>query len=210
MRAIGSPELFSIAFNVSRETIDRLIAYEKLLRKWNDKINLVAKSTLADIWHRHFADSAQLLRLARQKTGLWADFGSGAGFPGLVIAILAKETLPDLMVVLVESDTRKCAFLATVSRQLGLNVRIENARVEALANLGARTISARALAPLDELLPLARRHLADNGECLFLKGATVESELTAIDRIWNSSVETIPSVTDPSGVVLRIGDIQIA
>ena len=114
------------------------------------------------------------------------------------------------MVVLVESDTRKCAFLATVSRQLGLNVRIENARVEALANLGARTISARALAPLDELLPLARRHLADNGECLFLKGATVESELTAIDRIWNSSVETIPSVTDPSGVVLRIGDIQIA
>lgn len=210
MRTIRSPEDFSAASNVSHETIERLKVYDATLRKWNEKVNLVAKSTIPDIWHRHFADSAQLFHLACDLGGLWADLGAGAGFPGMVIAILAKEKAPGLTVALVESDARKCAFLSTVATLTGVKVRIINERAESATPLGATTLSARALAPLETLYPLARRHLAENGECLFLKGATVESELTTVRRIWDSSVEAIASVTDPKGVVLRIGDIRSA
>ncbi len=210
MKRVLGPEDFAAAQNVSRETILRLTVYEASLRKWNARINLVAKSTLPDIWHRHFADSAQLFQLARQKTGLWADLGSGAGFPGMVLAIMARDLAPDLRIALVESDQRKCAFLQTIAAEVAPAAIIMAQRAELAKPLNANTVFARALAPLAELLPLARRHLAENGECLFLKGAAVESELTALGQIWDSSIETIPSRTDPKGVVLRIGGIHRA
>ncbi len=210
MKAIRSPEDFAKTQNVSRETISRLVVYEATLRKWNARINLVAKSTLPDIWHRHFADSAQLFQLARHKTGLWADLGSGAGFPGLVLAIMARELAPNLRIALIESDQRKCAFLQTVASEVAPATIIIAQRAELADPLGADLILARALAPLVDLLPLAQRHLANNGECLFLKGATAESELTALGKNWDSSVEIIPSFTNETGVVLRIGDIHRA
>ncbi len=210
MKAIRSPEDFAKTQNVSRETISRLVVYEATLRKWNARINLVAKSTLPDIWHRHFADSAQLFQLARHKTGLWADLGSGAGFPGLVLAIMARELAPNLRIALIESDQRKCAFLQTVASEVAPATIIIAQRAELADPLGADLILARALAPLVDLLPLAQRHLANNGECLFLKGATAESELTALVKNWDSSVEIIPSFTNETGVILRIGDIHRA
>ncbi len=210
MKVVRNAEDFAEMQNVSRETILRLVAYEAILRKWNARINLVAKSTIDEIWHRHFADSAQLFGLARQKTGLWADLGSGAGFPGLVLAIMARELAPDLRIALVESDQRKCAFLQTVANEAAPATIIIPQRAELANPLGADLILARALAPLVDLLPLAQRHLAKNGECLFLKGATAESELTAVKQIWDSSVEIIPSLTDQTGVILRIGDIHRA
>lgn len=210
MSALWSAEQFQSVFDVSRETIDRLAAYESLLRKWNARINLVSASSLDSIWQRHFADSAQLFALAGVKSGLWADLGSGAGFPGLVIAIMARESAPDLQTTLVESNLRKCAFLQSVATELAPGTTILSQRAEDLSPLNANIISARALAPLESLLPLAERHLAKTGKCLFLKGAQAESELTAARRIWDSSAETIPSVTDPKGVVLRIGDIHRA
>ena len=210
MKSIRTPEDFARTQNVSRETISRLIAYEELLRKWNARINLVAKSTMPDVWHRHFADSAQLFRLARHKTGLWADLGSGAGFPGLVLAIMAREMAPDLRITLVESDQRKCAFLQTVATEVAPATIIIPQRAELVEPLGASVILARALAPLVALLPLAQRHLAKDGECLFLKGATAELELTAGGQIWDKSTEIIPSLTNETGVILRIGDIHRA
>jgi 16S rRNA (guanine527-N7)-methyltransferase len=208
MKVVRNAEDFAATQNVSRETISRLQAYEALLRRWNVKINLVAKSTLDDIWQRHFADSAQLFQLARQKSGLWVDLGSGAGFPGMVLAIMARELAPDLRIALIESDQRKCAFLQTVATAVAVDAKIISQRAELVEPQNANLVVARALAALTELIPLAQRHLANDGECLFLKGVTAESELTAVGRIWDSSVETIPSVTDPNGVVLRIGDIH--
>ena len=118
------------SLTVSRETIDRLSIYANLLEKWNPRINLVSRSTLDDLWSRHIVDSAQLFELAPVTAKHWVDLGSGGGFPGLVIAILAKELRPELEVVLVESDQRKCAFLRTVSRETNCGAVVHSKRVE--------------------------------------------------------------------------------
>jgi len=189
---------------VSRETIARLEAYEALLHRWSPRINLVAASTLAEARTRHFADSAQLIDLAPPEAGLWADLGSGAGFPGLVIAVLAAEERPGMKVTLVESDARKAAFLAAVLRETGVAANVLTARAEDIAPLGADVVSARALAPLPHLLSLAVRHLAPGGVCLFPKGAGHGAELARARESWSFDLRTHPSRTDPQGVVLEI------
>lgn len=199
---------FAADQDVSRETLERLDIYAGLLKKWNPSINLVAKSTLNDLWRRHFLDSAQILSISDRNKGRWADLGSGGGFPGLIVAILADEARPDIRVTCVESDLRKATFLRTVIRETGLGAEVLTDRAETLEPLEADIVSARALAPLTRLLGYAQRHLADGGEAIFLKGAGAEAELKEALETWTFGLDTYPSKTDPEATILRIGDIR--
>lgn len=195
---------------VSRETMQRLKAYEALLRKWNPAINLVSRSTLDRLWDRHFVDSAQIFDLCSARGRLWADLGSGGGFPGLVVAILAMERRSDLSVTLIESDQRKAAFLSTVAREVDAKVRVLPERIEAVPGLSADTLSARALAPLVKLLEYAELHLSPGGLALFPKGASHEDEISQALEKWRFSYEVTRSMTDASAVILSIRDIRRA
>jgi len=196
------------AQSVSRETYARLEAYEALLKKWNAAINLVSAPSLAQVWTRHFLDSAQLFDLAAPTAKIWADLGSGGGFPGLVVAILAKEARPGLHVVLVESDRRKAAFLATVARELALAVTVRAERIEHVPPLEADVLSARALASLVQLLGFAERHLAPAGEALFPKGARWREEVAEAEKTWSFDLETQTSATESEAVVLKIKGLK--
>ncbi len=169
---------------------------------------LVSKASLPQHWARHFLDSAQILEIADPDPGVWADFGTGGGFPGLIVAILATERRPDINVVCVESDTRKATFLRTVVRETGLDAQVISKRIEDLAPLAAKTVSARALAPLGRLLGYAQRHLAPGGKAIFLKGAGYEAEVAESLETWSFEMDTYPSKTDPSATILKLGDIQ--
>ncbi len=199
---------FAAAFDVSRETLDRLSLYAELLRKWNPAINLVSKSTLPDLWTRHFADSAQLLEIAETPNGKWVDLGSGGGFPGLIVAILAAEKTPALTVTCVESDQRKATFLRTVARETGIGAKVLSERIEALAPLGADVVSARALAPLPELIGYATRHLAPEGIALFLKGTGQAKEIDLALASWAFQIDTFPSRTDRGATILKLRSIR--
>ena len=196
----------ALGVDVSRETSDRLERYLELLEKWTSRINLVAPGTIRSAWRRHFVDSAQLWHLRPPRARSWVDIGSGAGFPGLVVAILAKELDPDLAVTLVESDARKAAFLRAVMRETSVEARLEVARAERIAPQGADVLSARALAPLDRLLALAERHLGQKGVALFPKGANAETEIEAALARWSFRCEKHPSRTDAKAVILKIGE----
>jgi 16S rRNA (guanine527-N7)-methyltransferase len=175
-----------------------LSLYAALLRRWQAKINLVASNTLDRLWMRHFADSAQIQAVAPDALR-WADLGSGAGFPGLVIALLMKSR-PGGWVHLIESDQRKAAFLRAVSRETGAPATVHAERIEkALPELAGQidAVSARALAPLDSLLDWAREPLEKGAMGVFLKGEDWRDELTAARAPGNFSVETIPSRTHP-------------
>lgn len=193
--------------NVSRETMARLGLFVQLLLKWNTAINLVSKATIDRVWSRHIIDSIQIFDHA-QTEGHWADLGSGGGFPGVVVAILAKERVPELRVTLVESDQRKAAFLRQASQALALNTHVMSDRVEIISPLNANIISARALAPLPQLCAFAHRHLAPTGEAIFLKGKSYEAEITDARKDWNFSLDSHVSVTDPSAVVLVLKGIS--
>ena len=201
----GTRETFRADFDVSRETTDRLETFSDLLAQWTARINLVARGTLPDVWGRHFADSAQLWPLRPAGARRWLDLGSGAGFPGLVIAVIAAEQEPELRVTLVESDQRKAAFLRRAAATAGVSVDVHAVRAEALAPAGADVVSARALAPLATLLRLAEKHRRRGGICLFPKGATVHKELEATERTWRFDHRLHPSRTDPEAAILEIG-----
>lgn len=191
----------------SPATLARLETLVALVRKWNPAINLVAPSTLAEAWDRHIVDSARLINLV-PPPALWADLGSGAGFPGLVIAILLAEQSPGTRVTLVESDGRKAAFLHSAAHATGVTVDVRNARIEALAPLEAQVVSARALAPLDRLLPLAHRHLAAGGTCLFPKGARVAEELASVSGTWSFDLARHPSPDAGGGEILELRNLR--
>ncbi|MBW6505487.1 MAG: 16S rRNA (guanine(527)-N(7))-methyltransferase RsmG [Rhodobacteraceae bacterium] len=203
-------EAFQHETGVSRETMSRMDHYAELLQKWNPAINLVSRTTLDAIWRRHFTDSAQVFNLAAPKGGLWADLGSGAGFPGLVVAILAAEMAPGLSVVLLESDARKAAFLATASREAGVKVRISTDRIEAEPALGAHYVSARALAPLPELLAYAERHLAPDGTAYFSKGKGWMGEIADARRNWRFEANAHPSKTEENAAILEVRGVARA
>ena len=203
-----TPAEFSREFDVSRETCQRLEAYIALLARWNARINLVAPATIKTAWTRHVADSAQLFDLAPESASSWLDLGSGAGLPGLPVAALAAEKAPDLHVTLVESDTRKAAFLATAAREMDLEVTVEPHRIEALTPRPYDVVSARALAPLGRLCALAHRFSGRGTVFLFPKGARVDSELTAATAGWHIRAERIASRTDPEATVLRILELE--
>jgi 16S rRNA (guanine527-N7)-methyltransferase len=198
-----TPARFAEVSGVSREAIDKLSIYQRLLEKWQAKINLVSATTLPDIWLRHFADSWQVLPGLGDAPTV-ADLGAGAGFPGLVVAICA----PAKTVHLVESDARKCAFQIEVARETGAKIQIHNSRAEALAGrLTVSAVTARALAPLDKLLDWAVPLLAPGGLCTFLKGATYKAELTQAERTWHMRVSAVASLTEPDAAVLTLREI---
>jgi 16S rRNA (guanine527-N7)-methyltransferase len=202
------PERFQKVSNVSRETLERLKIYAGILEKWNPRINLVSKPSLADLWTRHMLDSAQIWGHRSTDTGIWADFGSGGGFPGLVIAALAHAEAPEIKVKLIDSDVRKGVFLRTAASAMGLDVEVITSRVDTLPSLGASTVSARALAPLAALFEMAERHLAPGGTALFLKGESYQSELTEAGKTWEYKAETVPSITDSNAVLVKIGEFS--
>lgn len=197
----------AFTFDVSRETREKLDAYLELLKQWNPKINLVAPRTLTQAWQRHIIDSAQIYRHIPEGATTWVDLGSGGGFPGLVVAILAQDTCPDLSVTLVESDARKSAFLRTVARTTGVKVSIKVDRIETIPPMRQDVVSARALAPLPLLLEYVHHHIAPNGTALLMKGATWEKELADADATWRFSCIPHKSETDPNAVILEVGDL---
>jgi len=195
---------------VSRETEARLDQFVALLLEWQRKTNLVAASTLPHVWTRHVADSAQLLRLAPDAK-VWIDLGSGAGFPGLVIACLLADT-PGAMVHLVESTGKKCAFLREVILQLDLPAVVHCQRIEQFSKEFkgvVDVITARALSPLDRLLPLAAPLLKSRGLALFPKGQDVASELTAASKCWNIDATVQPSLTSSQSGILVIRNLRL-
>ncbi len=196
---------------VSRETLDRLHAYAALLEKWSAKINLVAPATIADLWDRHIIDSAQVFALAPYDAALWVDLGTGGGLPGLVCAIMARDQMPDCRFVLIESDQRKAAFLMTAARELGLsNVQVLAQRIEAAPPQSAQIVTARALAPLPQLLPLVARHSAAGAVAILPKGKAYAEELEAARKDWHFTATAHVSQTDPLARVLEIKEISRA
>jgi len=204
-----TPEAFAAACNVSRETLERLRRYAEMLVKWQKSINLVSPESSKDLWRRHMLDSAQLQGFLPPEAQSLVDMGSGAGFPGLVLAILGVPN-----VHLIESDIRKCVFLAEASRAAGLEVGrnpvIHRARLEDVGGLQADIVTARACAPLAQLLVYAEPFLQADSICLFLKGARVDEELTEAAKTWRMSLERFPSLSGPSGTILRMKQVARA
>ena len=193
--------------DVSRETQDRLRAFEALVLKWTPKINLVSKNDQAHIWDRHIADS---LQVAAQGGPVdhWVDLGSGGGFPALVVGIYAKEAWPRTSFTLIESDQRKSAFLRTAIRELGLNAKVLSERIETAAPQNADILSARALADLTTLLDFSDRHLRKDGVALFQKGASWQKEVDAARKSWSFDCEAIKSHTHDAAVILKIEGVS--
>jgi len=202
--------ILSEQLNVSRETIDDLETLVRLLKKWNKTINLVGKATIDDVWFRHILDSAQTWQFKPKTLKTWVDLGSGGGFPGLVLAILAKSGAPDAVFHLIESDARKCAFLRSVSRETSLNTVIHTARIEDVDEIAADVVSARALASVDALLGLSISFLSNNAYCLFLKGQGCATEVGKAHESWYFQSEMIESLSDRSGTILKLWNIQRA
>jgi 16S rRNA (guanine527-N7)-methyltransferase len=226
MRPIRGPGDFAAAFHVSRETVARLAVYADALRQWQTAVNLVAPSTLDALWHRHFADSAQLVPLAPAARD-WVDLGSGAGFPGLVAAVLladAPKPLADhqqaglrpARVTLIESNMRKCAFLREVVRRTqiagSLSVDILSTRIEMFATQASLpppdVVSARAVAPLDKLFALAAPLFASSTVGLFLKGRDAAAELQAAGNLWNFQAELVPSRTEHDARIVVVRNLE--
>jgi 16S rRNA (guanine527-N7)-methyltransferase len=204
-----TPDEFRAVTGAGAGVVERLALYLALLERWQRRINLVAGSTLDDPWRRHMLDSAQLLALLppgrppATAPPVMADLGSGGGFPGLVLAIMGAGA-----VTLIESDSRKSAFLREVIRRTGAPARVEVARIEALAPLSAAVVTARACAPLPRLLGYVVRHLAPTGTALLLKGSAVAAELTQARKTWKMTAELLPSLSDPSGNVIKVEAIR--
>lgn len=191
------------------EAVDDLRLYADLLRKWSKRINLIAPSTLDLIWDRHIADSAQLYGLIPGGARTLVDLGSGGGLPVVVLAILAKSTQASLACTAVESDQRKCAFLRTVNREIGLDLKVMSQRIEDLALDGTDVVTARALAPVSQLLSYAEPLRVASGTCLFLKGESVQKEVSEALNSWHFEPKYHRSVTSPSSAVLEIGDFSL-
>jgi 16S rRNA (guanine527-N7)-methyltransferase len=240
MRLIAGPDDFAAAFGASREALERLVVYERLLRQWQKAMNLVAPGSLEAVWHRHLADSAQLVPLAPPGTRSWIDLGSGAGFPGLVVAILLAWPRPGgrplastveagtrtggegsdpfsargegIRVTLIESDTRKGAFLREVARQVGVGVDILSMRVESATRVVderlPRVVSARALAPLEKLLGLVAPFALPDTTLLLMKGKEARKELQMAEAAWTFDVDLVPSVTDRHGRIAVITNLE--
>lgn len=206
---IAGPEQFAEAFKVPRETIHRLVRYAELLTDGQIRANLVSAKTLPHLWDRHFADSAQILRLA-PLAKVWLDLGSGAGFPGLVIAIL-QANHANFCMHLVESTAKKCAFLAEVARATSAPVEIHCMRIEELnktaTSLKPEIITARALAPLTHLLELAAPWFGPGVRGLFLKGRDASQEIDAAERRFNFTCQLHPSITAEDSFIVEISDL---
>jgi len=196
-------EFVLATYNVSRETREALDLYVAQLRRWQTVKNLVGPSTLGEVWSRHVADALQLLTL-EPEARRWLDLGSGAGIPGLILAIAGQAR--GLHVTLVESNARKCAFLAEAARLTGAPVEIRNARIEAAIGdfVGVEVVCARALASLDQLIEWSAPLLKSGTRGLFPKGRDVQSELTQAAARWTFASDLVPSRTDSDARIVRV------
>lgn len=196
-------DISNLLSNVSRETQEKLEIYVALLQQWNTKINLVSKQNNDQIWGRHMGDSLQLAAHIEPWVNSIVDFGSGGGFPGLVLAIVTG-----LPTTLVESDIRKAVFLREVARQTSSNATVICKRIEQIEIPKTDLITARALASLDILLSFSEDHLTENGYCLFLKGRQVNDEIAEAKLNWQLNMQKIPSKTSPDGVIVKINQFK--
>ncbi len=192
---------FAAAVGASPRAMADLVAFLAMLEDWNGRMNLVGPSALADFWPRHAYDSAQLLGI-EPEARTWADLGAGAGFPGLVLAILLKGQ-DRVAVHLVESLTKRCRFLQAVVDELALPAVVHNARAEALA-LKVDVVTARACAPMTRLLGFAEPYLKKGARGLFLKGQDVASELTEATKCWKFEAELLPSLSHGAGHIVSV------
>lgn len=193
--------------NVSRETLERLEVFEATIQKWNPRINLVSRDSLEQLWVRHIADSIQVFRCA-ESPDRWVDIGSGGGFPGIIVAILAADEAPETRVTLIESDNRKSAFLRAAARECGVGVTVVSDRIEHVDSQLADVLSARALADLTDLLGFAERHLSPSGIALFPKGVNWKKEVDNAQREWRFEFETVRSLTEAEAVILKIRGVE--
>jgi 16S rRNA (guanine527-N7)-methyltransferase len=206
-RAGYGPGELARDLNVSRETLARFEVYAALIRRWQPAINLVGPKTLDDLWKRHFLDCGQLMRRLPASYDALYDIGSGAGFPGLVLALLGAHD-----VMLIESDTRKCAFLREAIRETGAAATVVNRRVEALEPPSGgwpkrRVLVARAVAPLETLLERARPLIDGETRCIMLKGESAAAEIAAARQQWTMKIEKIQSLSDPRGTILALREL---
>ena len=198
---------FIEGLNVSRETIKSFRQYEALLYKWNKKINLVSPNTLTDLWVRHFLDSGQIINFVDASGKKWVDIGAGAGFPGLVVALLLRDRKIDCDMVLVEKNMKKVFFLNEVIRKLNLNVKIVNNNVDAIEPLNADILTARAFSELKKLIELSVRHRKKKGVCLFLKGENYRIELDKTLNYRFFDYDILDSISNSSGKIIRVKKI---
>jgi len=188
--------------DVPRETQEKLDCYVQLLIKWQARINLISSKTLPEIWHRHILDSAQLVSYLPKTPSVILDMGSGAGLPGVILAILTRHQLH-----LVESDSRKIAFMRTALRETGTSAILHEQRMETVPALRPDIITARALAPLSQLITLASGQHHEKIEYLFLKGREAKQELTALPACPKLEAECLPSMTDSQASIIRLKTI---
>ncbi len=191
---------------MDKEYLDKLKIYQELLATWQSKINLVSSNTLDNAWERHFEDSLQIMDFIPKDTKTLFDLGSGAGFPGLVLAIM----MPDIDVRLIESDQKKCAFLKTVSRETNSCATVYNSRIEDVScETEPNVITARALASLNELFEHCKRWITTNPEItlIFLKGAKANEELKELSKSWTYDCRTFVSKTDENAKILVFSNI---
>lgn len=195
-------------YSVSRETIEHLKAYETSLREWQNKFNLVSSASLEDSWNRHFLDSMQLFKYIPQDVQTLYDFGSGAGFPGMVLAIMAKEKTPYLKVSLIESIKKKTLYLKHVAEMTGANVEVLNERIENLPRQKADVITSRAMTALDGLLGYAFPFCGKKTLCIFPKGKKYAEEIAEARKHWKFDCQAMPSEYSDEGVILLINNLS--
>lgn len=193
---------------VSRETLERLEHFSAAVEKWTKTINLIAPGTVDALWDRHIVDSAQIFRFSPTGARHWVDIGSGGGFPGLVVSVLAKQHAPSMTTTLIESDQRKAVFLRSVIRDLDLHCAVIADRIEQAPAVKADIASARALASLSAIIPLLYRHLDQGGAALLHKGKRFREEIADARKSWSFDLEDHPSLTDPDARLLAIHGIS--
>ncbi|WP_298914750.1 16S rRNA (guanine(527)-N(7))-methyltransferase RsmG [uncultured Algimonas sp.] len=203
-----TPEQFAEQAPIHPDSLQDYRLWHQRLCKWNARINLVAPNSLESFWNRHALDSAQIVPHIPDLAEKIVDFGSGAGFPGLSVAIDAKHNGRDQHVWLIESAGKKASFLKSVSRETHLPVTVCSDRIEALDPLDADVITARAFAPLHRMLPMAKRHMAGNGRLVLLKGAHFANEVKQAQRDWAFNMRSVQSLTDPTASLLIIENLE--
>ncbi len=207
---IDTYEKFSSHVFVSRETYEKLYLFQKTLIKWQKSINLISKNTIKNIWERHFLDSAQLYKFVRDIEGNIIDFGSGAGFPGMVLAIMGKKNIH-----LVESDHKKCVFLKEIAMLTETDITIHNCRIEDLNFINVDLVTCRALASLSKLIHYLEIFINKSLEerkklpkLLILKGKSYNSEIIELNKNKKISFKEYPSITDEDGRILYISKVD--
>lgn len=200
--------MIQLVDDVSRETLDALFEFQADLLSWTNRINLISPQTRKEAWSRHILDSAQLLFFVDECAETWCDLGSGGGLPAIVVGILAREVRTDLSITMIESDARKSAFLKLMVKKFRLNAQVKNERIELVDQQCADVVSARALAPLVDLLPLVQRHIAPHGSALLPKGQNYLAELGSISDAWRYQLEINESATNPEACVLKLTNIE--